>query len=808
RIEALVNDDDIHALPGRAALVAQVIDAEQPLYSGPVRKDRVTSLSAPVIRAGKRDVAAAAGEDLRLFGNSLDDSVHGLLGCGFVLALRHLECNHNFIQLGCFLEPFGTRKDHAGGARHGAEGRPADCCTENVLRHVVRQPLIGTVAEISVEYVAVCFQDNEMPKRVLRHVCNSPAIRPYCRRHDGDAVRPDLAMRKIIIDKGHVRQTIRVGRRATMAACPSNGTDTSPLDRPLAGIAFVDIVGYSILMARDETRTHQRWMTILDNVIRPQISRHPGKIVKSTGDGVLAEFPSAFDAVEWAQGVQRAMQPQSSGETLPIALRIAVHVGDIITTEFDVFGDGVNLTARLQEHAPPGGIVLSEAVHDLVRGSVGTQARDLGPLTLKNFEKPVRAYALDIAAGPVPGPAPRAESRLPSIAVLPLRNTGGDPADDYFCDGCVEDITLSLAGLRELMVISRSSTLAYQGRQADPREVGRVFGVRYVLTGSIRRSERLVRVSVELCDASTGAALWGDKVEGAPGELFDVQDRIVEKIVAGIAPNVRAAELRAAMRKKPENFTAYDCTLRALHIMNSLEKETFTQARDYLEQAMAEDAEFAMPVAWAARWHNIYVGQGWSANPSADRAKAAELAARAIELDGQNAIALATFGHLKSFLFHDYDSALVYFDRALAACPSHSFSWFLSSPPLSYVGRGEQAIKHAQHALRLSPLDRSLFAYYSALNLAYYAHGDYEESVRWGKLSASENPLYTANLRYLVAGLAALDRTEEAREAAAKLVELEPDFHLGTFEKTLQPFRDSEISSKFIEHLKKSGLPV
>ena len=193
-----------------------------------------------------------------------------------------------------------------------------------------------------------------------------------------------------------------------------------------------------------------------------------------------------------------------------------------------------------------------------------------------------------------------------------------------------------------------------------------MFGVRYILSGSLRRSERLVRVSVELCDTNTGATLWGEKSEIAPNELFDVQDRIVTRIVAGIAPNVRAAELRTAMRKKPENFSAYDCTLRALHIMHSLDRNTFLQARDYLLKAMEEDPEFAMPVAWAARWYGLWVGQSWSADPVADRAKALELAGKAIELDGQNALALSTYGHLKSFLAHDYDSALVYFERALA----------------------------------------------------------------------------------------------------------------------------------------------
>ena len=467
--------------------------------------------------------------------------------------------------------------------------------------------------------------------------------------------------------------------------------------------------------------------------------------------------------MQWAADVQRAVQVQDAGDGLPpIVLRIAVHVGDIITTDFDVFGDGVNLAARLQEHALAGGIVVSEAVHNLVRGSVGTAMRDLGPLDLKNFEHPVRAFALDIADHQIEVPHLQSAGRLPSIAVLPLENIGGNPADDYFCDGCVEDITLSLAGLHELMVISRGSTLAYRGRSSDPREVGRMFGVRYVLSGSLRRSERQVRISVELCDSQNGATLWGEKSEVEPSELFDVQDRIVRKIVGGIAPNVRAAELRNAMRKKPENFSAYDCTLRALHIMHSLDKNTFMQARDYLEKAMAEDPEFAMPIAWAARWYGLWLGQSWSVDPTADRAKALELAARAIELDGQNALALATYGHLKSWLSHDYDSGLGLLRSCLAACPSHSLAWLLSSPTLSYIGRGEQAVRHAEHALRLSPLDRSLFYYYALLGLAYYAIGNYVEAVKWASMGANEKSAPYGQLRYLAAGLAALGRIEEA----------------------------------------------
>jgi len=395
---------------------------------------------------------------------------------------------------------------------------------------------------------------------------------------------------------------------------------------------------------------------------------------------------------------------------------------------------------------------------------------------------------------------------LPSIAVLPFQNLSGEQMDDYFADGIVEDIIISLARLRELLVICRGSTLAYRGPRVDLREVRRALEVRYVLEGRVRRSPKVVHVSMQLLDTDSGARLWADTAEVTPSELFKVQDEIVERVVAQIAPNVRAVELRAALRKRPESFSAYDWMLRGLHIMNMLDIDHFLRAREFLNQAMAEDPNFAMPVAWAARWHSLYIGQGWSANPTQDAATAGDFAARAIKLDGQNALALATYGHVKSFLFHDCESALPYFDRALAACPNSSVAWLLSSGTLSYMGRGEEAIKHAKHALRLSPVDRSLFYYYHFLNLAYYAGGYYEEAVKWGRMARNENPMYTGGLRYLAASLTAVGRIEETREVAAQLRRLEPEFRLGRFAR-IQPFWVPELGSRYIEHLRKAGLP-
>lgn len=579
-----------------------------------------------------------------------------------------------------------------------------------------------------------------------------------------------------------------------------------PHERRLVAIAFADIAGYSILMAAAEQRTYERWMALLGEVIRPAVQHWRGRLIQISGDGIVVEFTSALDAVEWARDLQSRLRlmPEANPS---IVLRIAIHLGEVFVSDGLLFGDAVNLTARLQEHAVPGGIVLSEEVHGLVRGPLGAEIRDLGFLQLKNIAQPRRAYALEVAASRALAPSLPTPGLLPSIAVLPLENMGGDPADDYFSDGIVDDIITSLAGLHELFVISRGSTLPFRGRPRDPREVGRALGVRYALTGSLRRSSRALRIAVQLCDAQSSAILWGDRMEVSPGELFEAQDRIVQQVVRGIAPNVRAAELHRAMRKRPESFTAYDHTLYALHAMESLDRDTFRKARACLDQAMAEDPGFAMPVAWAARWHSLHVGQGWSSDAQADALQGSALAERAIGLDGQNALALATYGHARSFLFHDCDTALGCFDRALAAAPSSALAWTLSSATLSYLGRGEQAVRHAERGMQLSPLDRVRYFQHMFLGIAHYANGSYEEAVRWARLSASENPSYTSTLRVLIVSLAALGRLEEAREAAARLLRLEPGFRIGDYLLTRIPYLEPTLRARCAEHLRKAGLP-
>lgn len=583
-----------------------------------------------------------------------------------------------------------------------------------------------------------------------------------------------------------------------------------PALRRVATVAFADIVGSSILMGDDETGTLARWMKLLHEVIRPQSERWHGRIVKSTGDGVLAEFPTALDGMQWAREVQRAAQQSALAEpnlSRAILLRIALHLGNIMVTDEDIFGSSVNLTARLQEHAEPGGIVLTQAMYDRLGEDVGSQTRDLGLVYLKSFDQPVHAYAIAPEVRIAPTLARPRPAHLPSIAVMPLENLGGDPADEYFASGVVEDIIVSLAGLQELRVIARTSTVMFRQRSADLSEAGRTLGVRYVLTGSVRRSSGRLRISMQLSDSETGESLWGDTSELAVDSLFDVQDRIVRRIVSGIAPHVRAEELRRAMRKRPENFTAYDYTLRALDVINHLSADTFPKAREYLERAMSEDRTFALPVAWAARWHSLNIGQGWSRQRQREASEAIELASRAIDLDRHNALALATYGHLKAYLFHDYDTALMSFERALAACPNSSLAWLISAFTLSYVGRGEEALQHAEHALSLSPADQLLFYYYNGLAWAHFSLGNYEEAVKWARLSASENPRFTANLRIMIAALRAQGRDTEATACVGCLLRLNPDFSLGSYERTLQPFRDETLKLRFMDYLKSAGLP-
>jgi adenylate cyclase len=371
----------------------------------------------------------------------------------------------------------------------------------------------------------------------------------------------------------------------------------------------------------------------------------------------------------------------------------------------------------------------------------------------------------------------------------------------------VEDIIVSLARLRELTVIDRASTLAFGRERRDPQEVGRLLDVNYLLRGNLRRSKLGLAVSVQLLETTHGETIFGERFDSSLEEIFDVQDEVIERVVVSIAPTVQRWELRQALRKRPDKYSAYDYMLRALDIMNDLDADTYSRAGEYLDAATEEDPGFATAFAWAARWRSVKIGQGWSTNSDDDARDAVQLAKRAIDLDPLNALALASLGHLQSFLFHDYDSALVYLARARDASPSCAQAWILSSATESYLGRGEEAIRMGERALRLSPGGSNLHFYYNVMSIAHYTAGKYEQAIKWARLSEIEHPSFTSNVRGLCACLSASGKIEEAREWAAKHMALEPDFRLATYERTRMPYKPPELRRTYMNHLRLAGLP-
>jgi adenylate cyclase len=579
--------------------------------------------------------------------------------------------------------------------------------------------------------------------------------------------------------------------------------------RRLMAIAYADVVGYSRLMSEDEDRTVARWLAIQHDIIEPKSQAYRGRLVNVIGDTVLLEFASVLDAVAWSRDVQAAIHASNAAANAGphVELRIAIHLCEVIDEDSSIYGDGINIAARLQAYASPGGIILSETAYEVARVSINLKANSLGSLMLRNIAAPICAYRIDSDSGEAARAQDLGETGLPSIAVLPLQDLSAEPGNSYFGDGIVEDIVVSLSGLREVLVISRDTTLRYSARLSDARYVGRALGVRYVLMGTVRQARNAIKVSVQLFDGQASALIWADSYKKVPlSDLFEVQDEIVERIVAGIAPNVRAAELQRAMRKKPENFSAYDHTLRALEYIHSLDRETFIRARDFLEQAMALDPKFAMPVAWMAKWYSMSIRHGW--RPVEDADEGVRYAMRALELDRQNALALATLGHMKSYLFHDYDCARLYLEQARAACPNSALAWIFSSATASYIGCCQEAIRYAERGLRLSPYDRSLYCSYFFLALAYYGAGDYDQAIKWCRMSRSENPYCTTNLRILAAALAAKQDFDQCQEVVQSLLYLEPDFSMGRYANTRQPFCDGDIKKRYLSHLQSAGVPL
>ena len=582
-----------------------------------------------------------------------------------------------------------------------------------------------------------------------------------------------------------------------------------PLRRGLLAVLIADVAGYARLMERAEEETHGRLTQINRRIVLATLAQHDGTLIKHTGDGFLATFRSAVSAAHCALAIQEQTAAANLG--LPahdaIWFRMGLNLADVIIEEHDVFGDGVNVAARLQKYAEPGGIVVSDPVAEAIVGRVPATVVSVGDFYPKNLSRPIRAFVMHShRTQPVRSiVAPESRER-PSIAVLPFSFDGGSDSENaYFAAGVIEGIIHVLSGLDELLVISQVSTLAYAGQRPDARAVGRELGVRNVLSGSVRRSGNRLRILTELSETETGTVASSDRYDGELADLFEIQDRISAQAVGNIAPHIREWELQRARRKPADNLTAYDLLLRGNDLMLRLEESDFNRARGLLQQAIAEDPGYAPAWAYAAYWHILRIGQGWSSDIGSDHAAAVHCSEAALERDEGFALALAIRGHMKSFLDHDFTGASALLDRALASGPNLSLGWSFASATSGYLGDGPVAVLRAEHALRLSPRDPFLFRHESMLAQAHYINGNHEQAVEWAERAARSNARFSSNLRVLIAALVTLGQTERAAGHATALIAAEPGFRILPWAHRT-PLRGALLDG-VVARLREAGLP-
>jgi adenylate cyclase len=585
------------------------------------------------------------------------------------------------------------------------------------------------------------------------------------------------------------------------------------IERRLAAIFAADVEGYSRLMNRDEIGT-LRALTDCRALMDSLIARHRGRIANTAGDSVLAEFPSAVDAVRCAMEVQKAIT--QANEAQPddpcMRFRIGVHVGDVMIRGGDLFGDGVNIATRLQALAQPGGICISGDVHRHVSKALSLSFADLGPQMVKNIPDPIKVLSLDpreeAASEPEKSSAapsgPLAVPDRPSIAVLPFTNMSSDPEQEYVADGIVEEIIAALSRVRSFFVVARNSTFTYKGRAVDLRQVSRELGVRYVLEGSLRKSGRRIRVTAQLIDGTDGSHIWADRYDGEIEDIFDVQDRMTEAIVGAIQPSIRASEIERARRKRPDSLDAYDCVMRAMPIAWSNDSEAAAQGLALLERAMALDPAYALAKSLASWCYAQRVVYFRSADPARDRARALELAEAAAELDSDDPLVLTTLSAAYT-LVRRLDLASVLIEKALLLDPNSAWAWHRSGWLNVFLGKSEVAIQHFQRSLRLSPLDSTKFNSLFGIGAAHFEAGRYEEAAEWTERGLREQPSALWAHRNLAAAYAKIGCPEQARQSVEVLHRAFPDL---TVSKLLDVVPASpDYLRRLAEGLRSAGLP-
>jgi TolB-like protein/class 3 adenylate cyclase/Tfp pilus assembly protein PilF len=583
--------------------------------------------------------------------------------------------------------------------------------------------------------------------------------------------------------------------------------------RKLAAIIAADVVSYSRLMGVDEAETLAALKTHRRDLIDPNIAEHQGRIVKTTGDGLLIEFPSVIEAVQCAVEVQRAMQERNSDVPADhrIEFRVGINLGDIIIDGDDIYGDGVNVAARLEGLAEANGICVSRVVHDQVCDKLGLGFEDLGERQLKNIARPVRVFRIatpDIGLRTQSANPTLAIPDKPSIAVLPFTNMSGDPEQDYFADGMVEDIITALSHFKALFVIARNSSFTYKGRAVDVKLVGRELGVRYVLEGSVRKAANRVRITGQLVDTATGAHIWANRFDGGLGDIFDLQDQVTESIVGAIAPAVEKAEIERARCKPTERLDAYDHYLRGLaKSYQDASQQACSEALHLFNSAIKLDPDFATAYARAAFCYANAKAFGWISLTPEKVAEVSRLAQRAVELGRDDAIALADSGWALAYVVRDLDRGAALIDRALALNSNVAEAWDCGGWVKNWLGEYELAIERFTRAIRLSPLDPWVAPMRAGTAHAHFFLSRYDEAASWAAMALQDNPNSQPLLRIGAASNAMAGRLDQAQKVVVRLRQLNPTLRVSNLKKVLGPYRRAEDISRYEEGLRRAGLP-
>ncbi len=583
------------------------------------------------------------------------------------------------------------------------------------------------------------------------------------------------------------------------------------LERRLAAILEADLVGFSRLMAADEAGTHARIKMLHEGFIEPLVAEHRGRVVKTAGDGFLCEFASVVDAVgcalAWQEGMTEGQVVEPEDQRF--RFRIGINVGDVIVDGDDLFGDGVNIAARLEALADTGGIFVSSDAYRQVKGKVDATFEDLGERELKNIPEPIRIYRVR-----PPGADPTASSSLaasplalpskPSIAVLPFANRSGDPEQEYFSDGITEDIITALSRIRWFFVIARNSSFSYKGKAYDAKQVAGELGVRYVLEGSVRRAGNRVRVIAELVDGTSGHQLWARRYDRGIEDIFGAQDDITETIVGAIEPELSKVERVRAKSRKPGNLNAWDLYQRGMSHLYQFTREDLAEAKQIFEQAIEIDPGLAPTHSGLAEADYYELVYGYAESNAANRERAIEHSRRAAALDIEDAGAHSTLGRIH-YMRREHADAILELEAALRINPSLAVAHYGIGAALVFSGRASEALSHLEAAMRLSPHDPNMGSFLVRLADAYFLTGRFEDAVEWAKKSLQQPNFQWSRHAVLLASLGELERLDEAEACRNELLKQRPDFSID-FVRETHLFADSSDLDRYLEGLRHAGV--